>query len=211
MSKYKVGDKVRVVSANNPNKQKFIGKVYEIKSCDLGAWLEYLLRDEDLRAFWFAEDELEPASKRGRPRKDACRKNGTVKPSEIDKLKEELKETNEKLKDLARQFIEHKQTTEINICNLGYELETIKPKEKKVELTEAERVILENVDKGFKWIARDPLGVLNLYPKKPYKNKEMLKWSGNILFAYLSPFSNLFQFIRWEDAEPYEIAKLLEG
>jgi len=205
MSKFKVGDKVRVVKANNPNKQKFVGKTYEIENRDTGAYLEYLLRLENQReAYWFAEDELEPVSKRGRPRKGEERHKTRSCREEVDLLKKAIK-------TLANDFKEFKQTTQTNITRLGYEFNRTavsKPEEKKIELTDAERVILENLDKKFKWIARDRNEDICIYLSKPSRNDNVWIWNEGCKDL---PCSHLFQFIRWEDNEPYEIAKLLEG
>ena len=48
------------------------------------------------------------------------------------------------------------------------------------------------------------------------KRKKMTKkdgddWFNNYSFESLKLFHHLFQFIKWEDDEPYEISKLLEG
>ena len=77
-------------------------------------------------------------------------------------------------------------------------------------LTEDERVILRNVDKKFKWIARSGRD-LKIYAKKP--KKENIGWYivGIRNFECLFMFNHLFQFIKWEDDEPYNIEELLKG
>lgn len=77
-----------------------------------------------------------------------------------------------------------------------------------IVLTEAERIILENLDKAFKYIARDKDGKLYVYQNIPTKSGS---WWANCIFGDLSPFRHLFQFIKWEDDAPYEIAELLKG
>lgn len=80
-------------------------------------------------------------------------------------------------------------------------------KEKK--LTNVEKIILENIDrKRFKWIARNKDGFLFAYDEKPIKAKYSWSHKYNI---YDFPFDNLFQFIKWEDDEPYSIEELLKG
>ncbi len=79
------------------------------------------------------------------------------------------------------------------------------------KLTEAERVILENLDKEYKWIAR--LGEISnnslmIYVEKPVKNKGF--WTTYQKADILSAFSHLFTFIKWEDSEAYNIKELLE-
>ena len=86
--------------------------------------------------------------------------------------------------------------------------------ERKPKLSEAERVILENIPDVFKWIARDNKGCeLMIYVDKPYKAENM--WErpdvGNRVFKELTAFNHLFQFIKWEDENPYNIEELLKG
>lgn len=86
--------------------------------------------------------------------------------------------------------------------------------ERKPELSEAERVILENVDKKYKWIARDGYiekegtqQELGLFENKPKKKNDY--WFGADCASFT--FSNLFKMVKWEDEEPTLIADLLEG
>ena len=72
------------------------------------------------------------------------------------------------------------------------------------KLTEDEKAILRNVPQYYKWIARDGNGVVCLYPDKPHKSKTI--WDS---YGALFPFHHLFQFIKWEDDEPYLIEELL--
>lgn len=80
-----------------------------------------------------------------------------------------------------------------------------------IKLTPVEKIILENLDKNFKWIARDKDGMLLCYECKPYKvdnhNMWFINW-GN--FSCL-PFEHLLQFIKWEDDEPYKIEDILSN
>lgn len=77
-----------------------------------------------------------------------------------------------------------------------------------IKLTMAEKVILENVDKSFKWIARDNNGYLYAYIKKPCKLTE--SWNSESCID-LRIFNHLFQFIKWEDEEPYNIQEILDN
>ena len=82
------------------------------------------------------------------------------------------------------------------------------PKEKH-KLTKVEKVILRNIDKEYKWITRDEDRTLSFHSVKPHK--EAYFWS-SLEASYVSDlFPNLFQFIKWEDDEPYSIAELLKG
>ena len=76
----------------------------------------------------------------------------------------------------------------------------------KIKRTEDENAILRNVPQYYKWIARDGNGVVCLYPDKPHKSKTI--WDS---YGALFPFHHLFQFIKWEDDEPYLIEDLLKG
>lgn len=91
------------------------------------------------------------------------------------------------------------------------ELNWLKAEHKeKITLSEAERVILENIDKDYKWIARDKDNSLWLYGDRPIKKSAC--WSNEYSeigeeFAF---YKHLFQFITWQDDEPYNIEELLE-
>lgn len=75
-------------------------------------------------------------------------------------------------------------------------------------LSEAERIILENINIEYKWIARDKFGDLYVYDVKPEKEDTDWCW-GNKVWV-LTGVKHLFQFITWEDSTPYNIAELLE-
>ena len=75
------------------------------------------------------------------------------------------------------------------------------------QLTEDEKVILKNIPKKYKYIARDRSGLIFLCSKKPSKCD--YSWIGYNDIA--SPYDHLFQFIEWEDEEPYSIEDLLKG
>ena len=85
--------------------------------------------------------------------------------------------------------------------------ELIWERKEKPKLTEDEKTILRNLPKHYKWIARDKNGCLYVYASKP--EKVITIWEGSGL--PMIPFDHLFQFIKWEDEEPYSIEKLLEG
>ena len=78
-------------------------------------------------------------------------------------------------------------------------------KEKKLVISEDEKAILRNVPKHYEWIARDIDGHLHIYASKPEKGIAI--WEGSGL--PMIPFYHLFQFIKWEDDEPYLIEELL--
>lgn len=70
-------------------------------------------------------------------------------------------------------------------------------RKEKPKLSDDEKVILRNIAKEYNWIARDKSGYLILY-------KELYYGIGTKLFKHL------FQFIKWEDEEPYNIEDLLK-
>ena len=88
-----------------------------------------------------------------------------------------------------------------------------------VELTEVERTILENVDKKYKYIARDENSELRIHELKPEKT-EVKKyteinsvkdfWINKSSAEPFKMFSHLFQFVQWEDEQAYSIEELLK-
>lgn len=82
----------------------------------------------------------------------------------------------------------------------------------KPTLSEAERAILENINKDYKWIARDRDEKLYIYTVKPSRSTLFNNW--NLIegkAGSMSIFNHLFQFITWQDDEPYNIEELLKG
>ena len=81
--------------------------------------------------------------------------------------------------------------------------------EYKVLITEDEKAILRNLSADLKWIARDESGTLYAYRDKPLK--DFCEWRAKEYFTCCSLFlfNHLFQFVKWEDKEPYLIEDLL--
>ena len=75
------------------------------------------------------------------------------------------------------------------------------------KLTEDEKTMLRNLPKEYKWIARDLSGMVYIFIERPEKGQTI--WYGCGL--PMIPFYHLFQFIQWEDEDPYSIEELLEG
>ena len=76
-------------------------------------------------------------------------------------------------------------------------------------MNEKELNIISYLDKKYKYIARDKNGELLLFTTKPKKKMsegiwEILITTDGIITAF-DMFSQLFQNIRWEDAEPFKI------
>ena len=78
-------------------------------------------------------------------------------------------------------------------------------RKEKPKPTYDEKIILRNLPKKYKWIARDKNGLIFLFSKKPSKCD--YSWIGYNDIAF--PYYHLFQFIKWEDEEPYSIEELL--
>lgn len=80
----------------------------------------------------------------------------------------------------------------------------------KYQFSEDEKTILRNLDKKYKWIARDKNSNLYAHETKPNKNTFMERWRSEGFAPNLDIFFNhLFQFIKWEDEEPVEISKIV--
>ena len=75
------------------------------------------------------------------------------------------------------------------------------------KLTEDEKVILRNFPKDYKWIARDFSGLVYIFIERPEKGQAIWYGCGQPVI----PFYRLFNFIQWEDEEPYLIEDLLKG
>lgn len=75
------------------------------------------------------------------------------------------------------------------------------------KLTEDEKAILRNRPKDYKWIARDLSGLVYIFIERPEKGQAIWYGCGQPMI----PFYHLFNFIKWEDKEPYSIENLLKG
>lgn len=94
-------------------------------------------------------------------------------------------------------------------CDESCKVNWLKSEHKEpITLSEAERIILENIDKEYKWIARDKFGDLYVYDVKPEKEDTDWCWANKVWV--LTGVKHLFQFITWEDEQPYNIEELLK-
>ena len=76
------------------------------------------------------------------------------------------------------------------------------------KLNEDEKAILKVLlNEKYKWIARDKNDWLYVYASKPKKGITIWENTGSPMM----PFVHLFNFIKWEDEEPYSIEELLKG
>ena len=81
-------------------------------------------------------------------------------------------------------------------------------RKEKPQLNEDEKAILKVLlNEKYKWIARDKNYWLYVYASKPEKGITIWENTGSPMM----PFVHLFNFIKWEDEEPYSIEELLEG
>ena len=78
----------------------------------------------------------------------------------------------------------------------------------KLRLSHDEYIILKNVDKDFGWLARNKDSLLIVTSKKPHKKEEEWYSYNRVLLFIL--FQHLFQFVKWDDEEPYNIQELLD-
>ena len=82
---------------------------------------------------------------------------------------------------------------------------------KKKEFTDNELFILKNIDKKYKWIAKDKNGLICTFVSKPIKTEKLWSdgWSNSNngeSYASLEVIKNsLFTEIKWEDDEPIYI------
>lgn len=81
-------------------------------------------------------------------------------------------------------------------------------RKEKPQLNEDEKAILKVLlNEKYKWIARDKNDWLYVYASKPKKGITIWENTGSPMM----PFVHLFNFIKWEDDEPYSIEELLKG
>ena len=89
---------------------------------------------------------------------------------------------------------------------------------KKKEFTDDELCILRNINKKYKWIARDEIdrdeynkyGNLDIYIAKPKKSTITKSWLPSDVNSELHGYNHLFQSIKWEDEEPVYIDDYVE-
>ena len=78
-------------------------------------------------------------------------------------------------------------------------------RKEKPKPTYDEKIILRNLPKEYKWIARDLSGMVYIFIERPEKGQAIWYGCGQPMI----PSYHLFQFIQWEDEEPYSIEELL--
>ena len=84
---------------------------------------------------------------------------------------------------------------------------------KKKQFTNDELFILKNIDKKYKWMAKDKDGLICTFVSKPIKTEKLWSdgWSNGDSYASLEAIKNsLFTEIKWEDEEPIYIDDYVE-
>lgn len=88
-------------------------------------------------------------------------------------------------------------------------------KKPKIKILKVTKVILENLNDKYKWIAKDKNDNVWSYEVKPTKDSVVGKWfNGSIgtMGAFIDCFKKeIFDFLSWEDEEPVNIKELLEN
>lgn len=79
-----------------------------------------------------------------------------------------------------------------------------------IKVSRGERIVLQMLDKKYKYLARDKDGNLFVYEEKPVKERKIGGWYG-VICAHLNlfAFNHHFKFIKWEDEEPWLITDII--
>ena len=80
------------------------------------------------------------------------------------------------------------------------------------KINKEEYEVLKALDDKWRWIARDKNRCLYVFTGKPVKKYGPLLYWGTEGFLSFELFDekDLFQFIQWEDEEPYNIQELIK-
>ena len=142
-----------------------------------------------------------------------------------EKFKDELKELNDADKLWHTAFDKHNMTfcdcidvkcenctfNGYKFCNNGRYNWLLSEYKKPIILTELEYNILKYLayNTEYMYIARDKSDFLGIYHNKPDKLNNA--WSCYGRTGHLNVFDELFQFVKWEDEEPYSINDILKN
>ena len=103
----------------------------------------------------------------------------------------------------------HKSSEDLNIVEVYRSIW----KREEPTITSDEKVLLENIGKIFKYIARNRDSTLFVYGDEPEKEVEKLNmWirRPDSYIANLAVYIHLFPMVKWEDEEPWLIEDLLK-
>lgn len=81
------------------------------------------------------------------------------------------------------------------------------------EFTEDEKIIARNINKRYKWMARNKDGMLCVYPTMPVKKEDAKRWSTGFYDVCRADFllsRELFKPIKWEDDKPTLIKNIYD-
>ena len=82
---------------------------------------------------------------------------------------------------------------------------------KKKEFSKDELYILRNIDKEYKWIARDEEdGGICIFIEKPLRKNHIWDLERSSHYMFFSCYNHLFNSIQWEDEEPVYIDDYVE-
>ena len=82
---------------------------------------------------------------------------------------------------------------------------------KKKEFSQDELCILRNIDKEYKWIARDEEdGGICIFIEKPLRKNHIWDLERSSHYMFFSCYNHLFNSIQWEDEEPVYIDDYVE-
>lgn len=77
-----------------------------------------------------------------------------------------------------------------------------------IKVSRGERIVLQMLDKTYKYLARDKIGNLYVYEEKPEKESEIDCWLG-CRPLNLVAFNHHFQFVQYDDEEPMLITDVI--
>lgn len=206
--KFKDGDKVKILTCSKgitEEVQEMIGGVFEIKCYDRNV---YSIYNKDKSDWWyFAEEDLELAEEKPKNLIPEIAKMLGVDIGEEFYLKGWSSFKHRFINEQLEVFLS--EWTEVDNETYRYVLcrhIIIQKLPKKPQLTEDEKVILRNLPKKFKWIMRGKNNYLFICIDKPQKGFNVRLED----IMIIPMFEDLFQFIKWEDEEPYNIEELLK-
>ena len=82
---------------------------------------------------------------------------------------------------------------------------------KKKQFSQDELCILRNIDKEYKWIARDEEdGGICIFIEKPLRKNHIWDLERSSHYMFFSCYNHLFNSIQWEDEEPVYIDDYVE-